>query len=57
MMYNPFETNRQVEKKIRKRYILSCSICPPHRMENAGGGTTKRKHIRKKIDILNILRT
>lgn len=55
MKTDPFETNSQVEWKVRRSKILSCSYCPPNKGENRGRRNkfhcfkswkykTKRKH-------------
>ena len=34
MDYNKNETNPEVERKMWRKEFLSCSYCPPNRMEN-----------------------
>ena len=43
-MKKSLETNSTVDKKIRRK-LLSCSLCPPNRKENAG---RRPKHGEKK---------
>ena len=59
MKKEEYESNSTVEWRARKKKILSCSFCPPNKVENAKRGCQfYKKHkswkfLKKKTQFLN----